>query len=378
MSGSRRFPAWSAPRGLLGMLALVASAEAFIAGHDLRFSRLEPDDWRDAAQTACTAVPAGGVLILGDSQAKFGISPLQVEAALGQPVQSLAVQGGQAPSSYFLLKKALDAGMIPSAVVVSFEPHLLRDGPKDKTRMWAELADLGECFELARTTNSPEEFGAMAVARILPSYRERFEVRANLMAAFRGETPTGPAMIEMARRNRGMNRGALMMSKDLGDHNHDISAWGNPTPEPWAPNPANDRYVRRLLRLALDRKIPVYLPLLPLTPGVQTKYEQAGLDARYIAWVGKLMERFPNLHVLDWRHAEYGPLAFFDALHLNATGASAVGATLGDHLARVARGGQPDQRWVTMPKYRPDVAAIAVEDSFQSDAANRARATVRR
>ncbi len=77
------------------MLALVGLCEAFVAGPSLRFARIEPDDWQSAAATAKHGCPAGGVLILGDSQVKFGISPLQVEAAVGQPVQCLAIQGGR-------------------------------------------------------------------------------------------------------------------------------------------------------------------------------------------------------------------------------------------------------------------------------------------
>jgi len=378
MTVSRPPTARRVPWGLAGMLAIVAIFESFVAANSLRFSRIEPDDWRSAAEAAEREVPSGGVLILGDSQVKFGISPFQVEAEVGQPAQCLAIQGGQAPSSYFLLRKALKAGMIPSAVVVDFEPNLLRDPPTNKPRMWAELASLKECYELASSLRDLTEFSSMALGRILPSYRDRLEVRGNLMAAFKGETPNTAAMIEMARRNRGMNRGAILMSKDLGDHKHDISTWGNPTPVPWKPADVNDLYARRLLRLALDHKIPVYAALMPLSPGVQDKYEQSGLDGRYVAWIEKLQARFPNFHVLDWRHANYGPLAFFDALHLNSVGASAVGSSLGEHLKRAGRGEVPAGRWTKMPAYNPSVAAVAVEDSSQSDAVMRATASLRR
>lgn len=377
---SRLFP-WPGhrvPWGLLGMFALVGLFESFVASHSLRFSRIEPDDWRSASEVAEREVPAGGVLILGDSQVKFGISPFQVEAEVGQPAQCLAIQGGQAPSSYFLLRKALQGGMIPSAIVVDFEPNLLREPPTGKPRMWAELANLKECYELASSTGDFAEFASMALARILPSYRGRLEIRGNLMAALKAEPSNNAALIKMARRNRGMNRGAILMSKDLGNHQHDISTWGNPMTDPWKPSEVNDLYVRRLLRLALNHKIPVYASLMPLSPGVQAKYEQSGMDERYVAWLGKLQGRFPNFHVLDWRHANYGPLAFFDALHLNSVGASSVGSALGNHLKRVGRGELANERWTTMPTYNPNVATVAVEDSSMSDALMRATSTLRR
>ena len=366
------------PWGLIGMVALIGWGEAFVASHSLRFSRIEPDDWHEAAEVASHALPAGGVLILGDSQVKFGISPLQVEAELGQPAHCLAIQGGQAPASCFLLRKALRSGMVPSALVVDFEPHLLRDAPTGKTRMWAELASLQDCYELATTIGDFSEFAAMALGRLLPSVRDRFEIRTNLMGALQGEVSTTPALIAMARRNRGMNRGALIMSKDLGDHQHDLAKWGNPTSTPWLPDPTNDRYVRRLLRLALDHKIPVYAPLMPLSPGVQAKYEQSGLDGRYTAWLRKLQGRFPNFQVLDWRHAGYGPLAFMDALHLNSTGAAAVASALGSHLHRVNRGEITPRLWTIMPGYESRIRAVAVEASSQSDALLRAAASRRR
>ena len=368
----------SIPRGLVGMLVLVALFEGFIHRHNLRFTRIEPDDWRSTAELADQALPVGGVLILGDSQNKFGISPLQVEGELGQPTQCLAIQGGQAPASYFLLKKALDSGMHPSAIIVDFEPHLLRTEPTGKTRMWAELATVRECWELCQATGDLAEFGAMVVGRFLPSYRERLEIRANLVAAFRGESSKDQPQVEMGRRNRGMNRGAIVMAKDLGNHQFDVEHWGNVSPGGWRPSKVNDLYARRLLRLAQAQKIPVYGSLMPVAPGVQGKYEQSGLDFGYIAWIQKLQKRFPDFRVLDWRHSNYEAFAFLDALHLNSVGASAVSAALGNHLKRIGHGELADERWTTMPRYQPNLSTAAVEDTSQSVAAVQANANLRR
>lgn len=365
------------PWGLLGTLALIVAVEGFIDAHKLRFSRVEPDDWAESARVATSGMPAGGVVILGDSQVKFGLSPLQIEAAIGQPVQCLAVQGGQAPASYFLLRRAIRSGMIPSAIVVDFEPHLLRQPPA-QARMWAELATLPECFELARAMRSPTDFAAMAVARLVPSVRDRLEVRGNLMAALRGTILRDGGMIDMSRRNRGMNRGALLMPRDLGDHGADLSRWANASKEPWAPDPANDAFARRLLRLALDHKIPVVLPIMPTAPGVQAKFEANAIDSGYLTWVRKLQSRYSNLVVLDGRYAGYESAAFLDALHLNTLGASTASLAVGETLQRVVRGPIGGDRWVTMPPYRSPSAVIAVEDAIQSDAVMRGTASLRR
>ena len=110
------------------MAILVVLCESYISRNDLMFSRIEAEDWKESGRVASGELPMGGVFFYGDSQVKFGVSPLLLESKLGQPSHCLAVQGGQAPTSYFMLKKTLASGVIPSAVVVDFEPHLLRDG----------------------------------------------------------------------------------------------------------------------------------------------------------------------------------------------------------------------------------------------------------
>ncbi len=367
-----------APKGLMGMAALVVLCESFIAANDLKFSRLEAEDWKTSARIARGELPLGGILFYGDSQVKFGVSPLMLEAKLSQPSQCLAIQGGQAPSSYFLLKKTLDSGVLPAAIVVDFEPHLLHDGLEHNKRMWAELATLGECLEMARTAGDAGAFASMALGRVLPSYLERHEIRDNINAALKGETPLMAGWLEMARRNRGMNRGALAMTKGTGDSAHDPSRWANPTPTPWAPDPVNDAYARKFLGLARRYKIPVYCALMPVVPALQAKYELNGMDQHYFAWLRKLQDKYANLYVLDWRHSDYQPPVFTDAMHLNVEGATSVTLALGDYIEKSFRGEGIDVRWVRMPAFKLDGARIAVEDSNRSNAFMQSTAKLRR
>ncbi len=366
------------PRGLLGMAAIVAACESYIARNDLKFSRLEPDDWRSTSRAAANDLPAGGVLLFGDSQVKFGFSPLTIESKLGQPAHTLAIQGGQATSSYFLLRKALGSGVMPSAIVVDFEPHLLRDKLLENSRMWAELADLGECLELAWASRDADAFAAMALGRALPSYLQRREIRSNIGAALRGETPPTAARLEMSRRNQGMNRGAIVMPRNAAVTRHDVAPWANPTPAPWAPSPLNADYARKFLQLARDNHIPVYCALMPVDAALQAKSEGSGMEGRYVGWLRWLQGQYPNLYVLDWRHAKYPPLAFMDALHLNKDGVASISVALGAFLERSSRGEGVDVRWVRMPEYKLDGTELAVEDSGLSDLVMRAKAGARR
>ena len=365
------------PRGFLGMLILVVLCESYLSRNDLKFSRIEAEDWKDSGKVASGELPMGGVIFFGDSQVKFGVSPLLLESKVGQPSHCLAIQGGQAPSSYFLLKRTLASGVIPSAVVVDFEPHLLRDGIEHNKRMWAELADLRECLELAWNAGDPNAFGSMALGRILSSYRERFEIRDNIKAALRGETPGMAGWLEMVMRNRGMNRGALAMSKE--QHGAiDLDRWANPTPTPWAPDKVNEIYARKFLGLAADNKIPVYCLLMPVAPGIQAKYERNGMDHYYFAWLRRLQEDYANLYVLDWRHSNYQEPVFNDALHLDKDGALSITASLGDYLQRAFRGEGVDVRWVQMPPFRLEGVSIAVEDSTRSNLFMQSTVTRRR
>jgi hypothetical protein len=366
-----------APRGLAGMLVLVALCESYIAGNDLKFSRLEAEDWKSTARIARGGLPPGGVFFFGDSQVKFGVSPLLLESKLGQPSHCLALQGGQAPSSYFLLRKTLEAGVIPSALVVDFEPHLLREGIDHNRRMWPELADLGECLELAWDAGDADAFASMALGRLLPSYRERSEIRENIKAALRGETPFMASWLEMAVRNKGMNRGALAMAKQ--SHGVvDVAPWANPTPKRWEPDRVNDLYARKFLELAARNQIPVYCLLMPVAPAMQDKMERNGMDRPHLAWLRRLQKRFQNLYVLDWRHANYQDPVFTDALHLDAEGAASITSSIGDYLGRCFRGEGVDVRWVQMPPFRADGVAVAVEDSNRSHAFMQSTAKRRR
>jgi hypothetical protein len=354
------------PAGLLGMIALIVLCETFLARNESKFSRIEAHDWKTSLQSAKSLGQFGGILCLGDSQVKFGLLPLVLESKVGQPVECLAVMGGQAPSTYILLKNALEAGARPSALVVNWEPHLLKDGPAHNDRMWPELVDLGDNLELSWLTKDGGGFLARLLAGVLPSIRERSEIRDNIKAALNGETPQMPEWIERSWRNKVMNRGATALAKDHIGRTANLDRWGNKVATPWSANAVHTAYAKKFLKLAEAYKIPVFLTIMPVSPGMQQKYEQNGIDKPYTQWVQKLERRFPTLTVIDLRRSNYDASVFYDPLHLDREGAVsasiALGGFLRDHLD-----GQPiPQRWVQMPPYRPSTADVAFEDTSQT------------
>jgi Protein of unknown function (DUF1574) len=354
------------PRGLIGMMVLIVVCESYIARNDLMFSRVEAVDWKGASKVAGGELPQGGVLFFGDSQIKFGVSPLLLESKLGMPSHCLAVQAGQAPTSYLMLRKVLESGVVPSAVIVDFEPKLNGEGIGRNKVMWPEVASLVDELELAWYAGNLDMFTPLTWARFLPSYRQREEIRENIKLALRGETSDLRTWLKMAIRNQRMNQGALAISKKPGRPPLQISPDGNPTSSTWAPHPVNDLYARRFLRLAEDHQIPVYCLLMPVSPRVQERYERNGLDRLYSAWIRTLQEEYPKLHVLDWRRSRYREASFADGTHLNLEGAFAITAALADYLKPSIQGKGSDSRWVGMPSFRVDRVAIAVEETNRS------------
>src|SRR5437660_629227 len=90
------------PLGLLGMLAGVLPIEAFVAAHPERFVETSSMSWSVAAQDARSVAPGRQVLLLGDSQMKFGVVPEIVRAGSGRTVYNLAAPQAPAVASYLL------------------------------------------------------------------------------------------------------------------------------------------------------------------------------------------------------------------------------------------------------------------------------------
>ncbi len=83
-------------------------------------------DWRRAGPAAKGRAATGAeVLCFGDSQVKTGIAAVALEARLDRPVYNLGMMAATPAGSYFVFKRALDAGARPRAIVLdAAEPQL--------------------------------------------------------------------------------------------------------------------------------------------------------------------------------------------------------------------------------------------------------------
>lgn len=363
------------PGGLLGMIGLVLAVELGLAHAEQGLTTIWAAAWKHSGWAAAKKAPLCEILCFGDSLVKHGIVPRIIQERTGRRCYNLAAFMGVAPSSYYMLKRALESGSRPRAVLIDGE--VLDGHPMGVRRLWPEMVTLRDLWELSRTAKLTECFSAMAIARLLPSARLRFELRSEIMAALGGTDPETWKTIASHRRNWLLNLGAdLMRAEDrppAEDPRPALIANLEPTSKSWACEPTNAEYTRRFLQLALDHAIPVFWLLPPIHPAFQAQREQGGRDGAYMRFVGRLQRRFPNVMVVDGRHAGYDPSALADVTHLNRRGAVAFSAALADILAVRLAIGNEGPRWVELSDFRDDPLAVLIEDVSQSHAAILAR-----
>lgn len=344
-----RMPRW--PRGFLGMLVGIVAVELFIAGRPKDYTTVTAEDWRLTGLAATAQAPGRDLLCFGDSLIKYGIFPRVIEAKTGLTGYNLALNSGPLPAGYFLLRRALAAGAHPKAIVADFFPLMLPDRPREPVRMYAELASWADCVDLARTAGDGNLGASLALHKLIPSVRCRFEIRRSVRAAFDGKRaspwPREWYMWASWKREQGAQpMGATPPGKSAA--NPDLVA--GLTFDRWAIDPINAAYFERFVSLAEAHDIPVFWVIPPLGPEIEAGRAALGTAALYSQFALKAQARHPNLIVLDARRAGYDMGSHIDPIHLNEGGATTlsgdIGALIAAHL-----GGRLGVPWADLPPY---------------------------
>lgn len=351
------------PLGLLGAIAIVLVAEGYVARRKADLSSIYAIEWRANARAIRQHAAGSAVLCFGTSVTHMGVSPRVLEEALEMPAYNFAISGAQPFACYVALRDALMSGARPRAVVVDFMWSTLGQPHTFNELGLPEMASLVDCAEFAWTARDAALFGRMALARLLPSYRGRAEVRANVAAATAGAEPNRNPERFLQARNTSANRGAYHLGAVDYDGKVDPS---NPVlfSPAWACPAASEASIRKFLGLAASRDIPVFWIMPPMAPAARGAWAVSGVEAKYKCLVGTIAAGYANVTVVDATGADYPAATFNDPVHLNRDGAVTFTADLARVMAvRLATDGDGRDGRVLLPDYRPDPNAVRVEDS---------------
>ncbi len=162
----------SCPLGLIGMLVTIGTVERSIAPriYDARGVGRVEMSWEDSARAAGASEGKSEILLLGDSRIKLGLLPRVLHDQLGFSVYNLGMLGGQAPGNYFLLRRVLDRGSRPRAIVVDYSESLLRSAPGQNAACWADRFGWRDGVAVAWHSTDPALAVSAALHALLPGW----------------------------------------------------------------------------------------------------------------------------------------------------------------------------------------------------------------
>ena len=206
-----------------------------------------------------------------------------------------------------------------------------------------------------------------ALSRTFASVQARHEIRARIMSDLKGADGHSPLIYALNWRNWQRNQGAFVVPSELQTPEAALKHLDTvPRDEPWSVHPTNQLYLKRFLDLASGRDIPVFWLFPPQHPAFVRHFDRPNYGEARDTYVRELMRRYPNLVVVDGRHAGYDKPALSDLSHLNRRGACAFSLALGQILKdRLATGQASGSRWVELPTFR-EPGDQPVEDTNQS------------
>ena len=345
LASSRRWP-----RGFAGMLVAIALVELVVGGRRMDFTTVAADDWRRTAEAAASKVRGREILCFGDSLIKYGVLPRVIEAKTGLKSYNLAINAGPMPAEYFLLRRALDSGAKPRAIVADFFALMLPDRPWGSIRAYPELVRLGDSFDLTRTTGDFDFLTAILLGQALPTVRCRFEIRGSLMAALDGRRASPGSANQRIWKTWKDELGAQPTPAIPGQPLSNPAMVADLTPNRWVCDPINADYFDRFVSLADSKQIPVFWVIPPLAPEVEAGRVAKGTAAAYNRFARAAQGRYPSLVILDARSSGYDESVHVDPIHLNDLGATVLSGDIAEAIAdRLA--GRTSDRWADLPPY---------------------------
>jgi len=255
--------------------------------------------------------------IMGDSVAKSGIVETQLSDCLDHKLVFNAAISGTGPDfPYFTLKRELDAGVAPKAIVYAPSPHtfasrrvaLLVGG----YCTWPEVGDVfatraestetlyGVLCKLSYTLRNREKIGGLFKASVADEVQEEYG----------GKIKNAPHC-------------PLTVAQVLPQLR-----------KPFSVLKFNGLMLDKFLQLAGDNHIPVYWTTMPVPPAVHESREPYAFDENYQAFLADMHDRYGVTVVLK-DFPVYDNQSFRDSLHMNHQAAERFSQFLGDKLANL-------------------------------------------
>jgi hypothetical protein len=372
------------PWGLIGMLGLILTVERAVIRHDQDLTGTVALNWRYARYAAGSRARPCEILCLGTSMIKFGIGSRIIKAGTGRRTFNLAMSASSLPANYFVLRRALAEGARPEAVLIDcLDDGIVPFQLRDNLRNYPELLTIGETLDIAWRSQNSDFLAAILLARLFPSLKSRFEIRNNVMAAFRGQSASARFEGRLVVRNWEANRGTSVIPRNLefeARHRGETiqSAPRPPSREGLARAPRRGSYTQRFFDLAAAHDIRVFYLLPPVPPHTQESWIRSGIDEGKTRHVCELQADYPNLIVLDARRSGYTIDAFLDDVHLNAHGVSALSGDVASVMNRYLTEPATARVWVDLPPYQRRDMDPWLEDINQSGLAVSTERTRRR
>lgn len=368
------------PAGLVGVVAFLVLVEGGLGRRGAAPRDQMSTTWQAAARWSGGAESRVGLLCLGDSLVKEGVMPRELGRRLGLLAYNLAVPGGSAPSSFFLLRRAIRAGAWPRAVVVDFHPNLLSAAPGSELQYWSDLLDLGEAIDLGWNSGDPRLTLRTLALAAFPSVKNREAIRSWVASALRGGADENMLLARALERNLRENRGALVWPVRPPPADPGATFRRKPDLGKWTPHRANVAYMHRLFSLAERSGVTVFWLLPPCSPTWQARRQEIGAETTYEGLARGMLSAHRNLVIVDGRFAGYGTSSFYDLTHLHAEGATELTAGLAGVLEPYLSATPTTRQatWASLPPFRGLPRDRGLEDFDQSKLAVSAGGPLRR
>jgi len=317
------------------MVILIVATECLVTRNWLEFTDPVSLSWRYSALAARSQVCDKDLLLVGDSLIKHALIPSVLRDVSGHRAENLGAARCPTLMTYFLVRRSLEAGARPRAIVFNAKPAVLSGGPDFTRQYWQEVLTARELVELFQLMPRSEYVASTLAGCMLPSLRSRLEIRSYLLAAARDGAGPLHEINRALWRNWTVNDGANVVLPQPPYHG-ELTAKDAQSlrPDVFYADKSNEKAIDWLLNLAHQHDIPVFWLLPPLSPNLQTARERSGAERAYENFICGYQSRYAGtLSILDARHAGYPRTAFSDATHLNAKGAIAVSRAVAKVIA---------------------------------------------